>query len=79
VDLGEFTFVNAGHNPPFWIKANGDVEKLTRTAVALGVMEQANVQQRTIVLGINDLLLLYTDGVTETFLHPHHTPITHPL
>ncbi|MBL8076437.1 MAG: GAF domain-containing protein [Anaerolineales bacterium] len=67
VELGEFTFVNAGHNPPFWMKADGEVEKLTRTAVALGVMEQANVQQRTITLGVDDLLLLYTDGVTESF------------
>jgi serine phosphatase RsbU (regulator of sigma subunit) len=67
IENGDFTFVNAGHNPPYWMKANGEVEKLTRTAVALGVMEQADVQQRTIRLGTNDLLLLYTDGVTELF------------
>ncbi len=67
VERGEFTFVNAGHNPPFWMKANGEVEKLTRTAVALGVMEQHAMKQRTISLGMDDLLLLYTDGVTESF------------
>ncbi len=67
VERGEFTFVNAGHNPPFWMKANGEVEKLTRTAVALGVMEQPAMKQRTISLGVDDLLLLYTDGVTESF------------
>src|SRR5688572_20108822 len=67
VEAGEFTFVNAGHNPPFWMKANGDIEKLTRTAVALGVIEQPAMEQRSILLGVDDLLLLYTDGVTESF------------
>lgn len=72
---GEFTYVNAGHNPPFWVKNNGDpstgsgrsIEKLTRTAVALGVLEQPNMQQRTISLSSGDTLLLYTDGLTEAF------------
>jgi sigma-B regulation protein RsbU (phosphoserine phosphatase) len=67
VEAGEFTFVNAGHNPPFWMKANGEIEKLTRTAVALGVIEQPAMEQRSISLGVDDLLLLYTDGVTESF------------
>jgi len=64
---GEFTFVNAGHNPPFWVKAGGQVEKLTRTAIALGVIEQPKMQQRTISLASGDTLLLYTDGLTEAF------------
>lgn len=38
--LGTFTYVNAGHNPPFWVKNDGSLEKLTRTSIALGVMEQ---------------------------------------
>jgi len=67
VASGEFTFVNAGHNPPFWVKGNGLVEKLTRTAVALGVMEQPNMRERTILLEKGEMLLLYTDGLTEAF------------
>ena len=65
--LGTFTYVNAGHNPPFWVKGNGTIEKLTRTAVALGVIEQPSMQERTISLAIGDNLLLYTDGLTEAF------------
>jgi serine phosphatase RsbU (regulator of sigma subunit) len=65
--LGTFTYVNAGHNPPFWVKNNGAVEKLTRTAVALGVMEQPSMQERAISLEAGDNLLLYTDGLTEAF------------
>jgi sigma-B regulation protein RsbU (phosphoserine phosphatase) len=67
VASGEFTFVNAGHNPPFWAKTDGSLEKLTRTAIALGVTEQPKMQERTISLAEGDMLLLYTDGLTEAF------------
>ncbi len=63
---GAFTFVNAGHNPPFWVKAGG-IDKLTRTGMALGVVEQPNMQERSISFSEGDLLLLYTDGLTEAF------------
>ena len=64
---GEFTFTNAGHNPPIWMKRSGELEKLTRTAVALGVMEQPSMKQRTIMLAQGETVLLYTDGLTEAF------------
>jgi phosphoserine phosphatase RsbU/P len=64
---GEFTFVNAGHNPPFWAKKSGGIEKLSRTAIALGVIEQPDMRERTVCLSEGDLLLLYTDGLTEAF------------
>ena len=59
--------MNAGHNAPFWVKSYGEIVKLTRTAVALGAMEQANMQERAISLSLGDKLLLYTDGLTEAF------------
>jgi sigma-B regulation protein RsbU (phosphoserine phosphatase) len=49
------------------VKGNGEVEKLTRTAIALGVVEQPRMQERTISLTPGDMLLLYTDGLTEAF------------
>ena len=67
VENGTFTYVNAGHNPPYWVKTNGEIEKLTRTAIALGVMENHAVQQKTISVGTGDTLFLYTDGLTEAF------------
>lgn len=66
-ESGTFTYVNAGHTPPLWVKAGGEIEKLTRTAIALGVMEQANIQERSISLGCGDKIVLYTDGLTEAF------------
>jgi len=64
---GYFTFVNAGHNPPMWVKVSGEIEKLTRTAIALGVVQQPMMQERTISLADGEMLLLYTDGLTEAF------------
>jgi phosphoserine phosphatase RsbU/P len=69
LDMGksELTYVNAGHNPPLWMKRDGEVERLTRTAIALGVVTGQPVEQRTIRLESGDSLLLYTDGLTESF------------
>ena len=75
LEQGKFTYVNAGHNPPFWVREHGDpstgsgqsIEKLTRTAIALGVVEQPGMQERTIPLARGDSLFLYTDGLTEAF------------
>jgi phosphoserine phosphatase RsbU/P len=64
---GDFTYVNAGHNPPFWVRGDQSIEKLTRTAVALGVLEQPNMKQRTVSMAEGDTLLMYTDGLTEAF------------
>jgi serine phosphatase RsbU (regulator of sigma subunit)/putative methionine-R-sulfoxide reductase with GAF domain len=63
----ELTYVNAGHNPPIWVKCDGQVERLTRTAIALGVVTGERVEQRTIQFEREDSLLLYTDGLTESF------------
>ncbi len=66
-NTGEVTYANAGHNPPLWVRADGQVEKLTRTGIALGVVELGAISQRTIQLASGESLLLYTDGLTEAF------------
>ena len=63
----ELTYVNAGHNPPIWIKCDGAIEKLTRTGVALGAAEGVKYEQRVISLENEDNILLYTDGLTESY------------
>jgi serine phosphatase RsbU (regulator of sigma subunit)/putative methionine-R-sulfoxide reductase with GAF domain len=67
MDKNELTYVNAGHNPPFWVQHNGEVQKLTRTAIALGVVTGEPVNQCTIKLESSDNLFFYTDGLTEAF------------
>jgi serine phosphatase RsbU (regulator of sigma subunit)/putative methionine-R-sulfoxide reductase with GAF domain len=67
-ESGEFVYTNAGHNPPiWWCGRTGKLEILRRTGVALGVMEKAVMEERTIRLDAGDILLFYTDGLTEAF------------
>lgn len=65
---GKFTYANAGHNPPVWINGAAKIlETLPRTGAALGIIEDLSIEERTISLGLEDVLLLYTDGLTEAF------------
>jgi serine phosphatase RsbU (regulator of sigma subunit)/putative methionine-R-sulfoxide reductase with GAF domain len=68
LESGEFTYANAGHNPPIWMsKAGKTLETLHRTGAALGIIADLPIEQRTISLSLDDLVLLYTDGLTEAF------------
>jgi sigma-B regulation protein RsbU (phosphoserine phosphatase) len=65
---GRLVYANAGHPPGFVISTQHGketIETLRTTGMSLGVMEQANWKQRNTKLGPGDLLILYTDGVTE--------------
>src|SRR6185436_4328682 len=59
------TFANAGHNPPLLLRVDGTTESLIEGGVALGVLEDARYEERPIALGHGDILVLYTDGVSE--------------
>ena len=60
------TYCNAGHNPPYFLGGGmDDVEELTRTGMALGVLEQTEFTQETLRMEPGDALVLYTDGITE--------------
>ncbi len=63
---GELVYVNAGHNPPLLLrKAEDRFVELTRTGMALGVDESGQFEQLAEQLDPGDLLVLYTDGVTD--------------
>ena len=65
---GAMTYANAGHSPPLWVRrCTHQIEHLARTSIALGVMDDIEVKQRTIPLEPGDTILLYTDGLTEAF------------
>jgi serine phosphatase RsbU (regulator of sigma subunit) len=63
---GQYTYANAGHNPPLFIHKNG-LEKLTRTGMALGVAENIEMEDRSFKISAGTGILFYTDGVTEAF------------
>jgi sigma-B regulation protein RsbU (phosphoserine phosphatase) len=65
-ETGIFTYVNAGHNPPFFCRADGSIELLEEGGLILGVMPTTRpYDQGTVTVGPGDTLCLYTDGVSE--------------
>jgi serine phosphatase RsbU (regulator of sigma subunit) len=59
------SFSNAGHNPPLLLRADGRVEYLLEGGVALGVLPDALYEERPLALQPGDVLVLYTDGISE--------------
>ena len=63
---GELVYANGGHNSPLIIHADGSSTVLPLTGgIALGLMSDISYEQNVITLSPGDVLLLYTDGVTE--------------
>jgi len=63
---GELTYVNAGHNPPLLYRPGAaEMRPLARTGMLLGVEPAATYEEHSARLAPGDLLLLYTDGVTD--------------
>ena len=61
-----FTYVNAGHNSPMVLHAHDNhITELEPTGIALGIMEDSLYKKETITLTSGDIIVLYTDGVTE--------------
>jgi ActR/RegA family two-component response regulator len=66
-EIGRLRYVNAGHSPPMLLSSQKGkpVDRLGRTGIPLGVMDSSVWGQKIARLASGDLLLLYTDGVTE--------------
>ncbi len=62
---GRMRYTSAGHNPPLLVRANGQVESLRCPGIALGVLEEIHLTDKETRLEPGDMLVLYTDGVTE--------------
>ena len=62
---GRLTYVNAGQTPPLLRRADGRYERLESTGVALGMFEGSTFAAAETFLGPGDMLVLYSDGITE--------------
>ena len=61
----KFTSTNAGHNPPFLFRAEGDIERLEAGGLLLGFLPDQEYKQQTVTMMPGDVVVLYTDGITE--------------
>jgi serine phosphatase RsbU (regulator of sigma subunit) len=64
---GRLTYVNAGHNPPMLIRSSGEPETLVEGGMVLGLFDSAPFEQGVTELGVQDSLIVFSDGVTETW------------
>ncbi|MBV8729015.1 MAG: SpoIIE family protein phosphatase [Acidobacteriia bacterium] len=62
-------YVNAGHNPPFLLRSNGSspalIEELAKGGMIIGMFAQATYEEAEVELRTGDVLIAYSDGVTE--------------
>jgi serine phosphatase RsbU (regulator of sigma subunit) len=64
---GVLTYVNAGHNRPLLVRADGRCETLGTGGTVLGAFETASYEEDTVVIHPGDTLLVFSDGVSETW------------
>jgi sigma-B regulation protein RsbU (phosphoserine phosphatase) len=64
-EKGELSFSNAGHNYPFLTSQEGHQQQLTTTGLVLGALESFSFEEDTIPFNPGDLLVIYSDGITE--------------
>jgi sigma-B regulation protein RsbU (phosphoserine phosphatase) len=65
---GDLQFVNAGHLPPLIRRQHGQFERIsgaTGSGLALGMFEQATYETNRVTINPGDVLVLYSDGITE--------------
>jgi serine phosphatase RsbU (regulator of sigma subunit) len=62
---GALAFLNAGHNPPLIVHAGGTMEQLAAGGLPLGIMSNADFREGRTQLHYGDVLVIYSDGVSE--------------
>ena len=63
-DSGSVRMVNSGHLPPLLLRGSV-IEKTAKGGIALGLSPQATFVEQQLELGVGDILLIYSDGLTE--------------
>lgn len=61
---GRLTYCNAGHNPPFLISGDA-VRRLEVGGLICGLFEKAAYDEETLQLGPGDMLVIFSDGISE--------------
>jgi sigma-B regulation protein RsbU (phosphoserine phosphatase) len=60
------TYINCGHNPPFLVRASGEIERLEATATVIGAFDDWGCALGRTVMAPGDRFVGYSDGLTES-------------
>ncbi len=63
----QVSYSKAGHIPPMLVRSNGDVQRLEAGGTVLGFLPDSEYKEETIRLEPGDLLIVFSDGITEAY------------
>jgi sigma-B regulation protein RsbU (phosphoserine phosphatase) len=65
-DNGSLAYSNAGHNTPLLVRRSGEITKLDKGGLPIGLMPGVAYQQDVVTFESGDVLIIYSDGITES-------------
>jgi phosphoserine phosphatase RsbU/P len=65
VQTHRLSFANAGHNYPFLISSDGQIQRLKTIGIPLGFLERFEFSEHSVPLGVGDVLIAFSDGISE--------------
>lgn len=65
-DTGMLTYSNGGHNAPIFVRRSGEVERLDKGGLPIGMMQGVAYQEASVMFEPGDVLVIYSDGITES-------------
>jgi sigma-B regulation protein RsbU (phosphoserine phosphatase) len=63
---GTLSYSNGGHNAPMLVRRSGELERLDTGGLPIGMMQQVAYQEASVELECGDVLVIYSDGITES-------------
>jgi sigma-B regulation protein RsbU (phosphoserine phosphatase) len=63
---GTLSYSNGGHNAPIFVRRSGEVERLDKGGLPIGMMQSVVYQEASVAFEPGDVLVIYSDGITES-------------
>ena len=67
VPTGRLRYINCGHPPALILRSDDSIDRLHATATVLGIFKKWDCELGELTIHPGDTLVLYTDGITESF------------
>jgi sigma-B regulation protein RsbU (phosphoserine phosphatase) len=65
-ETGGLVYSNGGHNTPLLMRASGEIVRLDQGGLPIGMMKGVQYQEASVVFNPSDVLIIYSDGITES-------------
>jgi sigma-B regulation protein RsbU (phosphoserine phosphatase) len=63
---GRLTYSNAGHNTPLLMRQSGEIVRLDKGGLPIGMMPGMSFMEDSVAFEAGDVLVIYSDGITES-------------